>query len=224
MDGDNARHALQVLRYSEGTVLTVCDGGGIDYSCVVKSAIGNSLVLEILERWPNENEPSSKIYLFQALLKSDKLDYIIQKAVELGVCGIFPFESRNCTVKISSADKTPRRAKISEAAAKQSGRGIIPPVSPPLSFLQAIREARRLRPVAALAAHEKSAIPLKNILRGERFTSAAVFIGPEGGFTDSEAAEFAAAGIALVTLGRRVLRAETAALAVLANVFYELGE
>ncbi|MCL2704188.1 MAG: 16S rRNA (uracil(1498)-N(3))-methyltransferase [Defluviitaleaceae bacterium] len=225
MGGENAFHAIRVLRLVSGDRLIVCDNAGVDYSCVVKAVGKNALELTVLEREDNAAEPSLQVYLFVSLIKSDKLDYTAQKAVELGCCGIYPFQSRHSVVRAGDGDKAARLAKIAESAAKQSGRGIIPFVSPPLTFKEAVDKAEALKPDIMLAAHEKAGTGLKELLRGrDSIVSAAVFIGPEGGFSDDETVAFEAAGMRLFSLGRRVLRAETAAIAALACCMYELGE
>jgi 16S rRNA (uracil1498-N3)-methyltransferase len=223
MDGENARHALSALRLAKGEAVTVCDAYGTDFTCLIIKTAKTRLELEILSKNANQSEPSLRVRLFTSLIKSDRLEYTVQKAVELGVCGIYPFESKNSVARKNN-EKTARLSRIAEAAAKQSGRAVIPHVSHPLDFEGALDRAALLEPGIMLAAHEKSDLTLKKIIQNNFCGSVTIFIGPEGGFTDNEAKAFEGRGIKLFSLGKRVLRAETAAVAALACVMYELGE
>lgn len=171
-------------------------------------------------------ELPAKIYLFQGLPKADKLELIIQKAVELGVYQVIPVETRRSIIKLDEKKakaKTARWQQISEAAAKQSKRGIIPEVKEPMSFQKALEMARdmdlKLIPYELAEGMEKTRSLIESAKPGQ---SIAIFIGPEGGFDEAEVKAAQEAGIEPVTLGRRILRTETAPLAILAWLGYHL--
>ena len=171
-------------------------------------------------------ELPSRIYLFQGLPKADKLELIIQKSVELGVYQVIPVETKRSIVKLDDKKakaKTARWQQISEAAAKQSKRGIIPEVKEPVSFQKAMELAKdmdvRLIPYELEEGMEKTRTLIESIRPGQ---SIAIFIGPEGGFDEAEIQAAREAGIEPVTLGRRILRTETAPLAILAWLGYHL--
>lgn len=218
LTGANARHAA-VLRLGVDDEVVVCNGAGIDYLCRVESIGKDVYELDVIECRPNPLEPEVNVYLFPALIKGDRLEYVVQKAVELGVYAIYPFESHNSVVTASR--RVERLEKIAESAAKQCGRGVIPHINPPLTFDEAVYKAERLAPDLTMVAHEKSAAPLKTFVAKQK--SVAVFIGPEGGFTDGECLIFQRNAAALFSLGKRILRADTAAVVAVACLFYELG-
>ena len=171
-------------------------------------------------------ELPSKIYLFQGLPKADKLELIIQKTVELGVYQVIPVETKRSVVKLDDKKakaKTARWQQISEAAAKQSKRGIIPEVKEPVSFRKALELAKemdvKLIPYELAEGMEKTRQLIESIKPGQ---SIAIFIGPEGGFDEAEIQAAQEAGIEPITLGRRILRTETAPLAILAWLGYQL--
>ena len=171
-------------------------------------------------------ELPAKIYLFQGLPKADKLELIIQKSVELGVYQVIPVETKRSVVKLDEKKakaKTARWQQISEAAAKQSKRGIIPEVKEPISFRKALELAKdmdiKLIPYELAEGMEKTRQLIEGIQPGQTI---AIFIGPEGGFDESEVQAAQEAGIEPVTLGRRILRTETAPLAILAWLGYHL--
>lgn len=171
-------------------------------------------------------ELPARVYLFQGLPKADKMELIIQKAVELGVSGIIPVASRRCVVKLEEKKAAARRQRwqgIAEAAAKQSRRGIIPEVCQVTDFREAVRMAAhmdvRLIPYELAEGMDKTRALIDGIRPGQ---SVAVFIGPEGGFEQEEISLAAENGIEAITLGRRILRTETAGLAVLSWIGYAL--
>ena len=171
-------------------------------------------------------ELPAKIYLFQGLPKADKLELIIQKAVELGVYQVIPVETKRSIVKLDdkkAKTKTARWQQISEAAAKQSKRGIIPEVKEPVPFAKALQMAEtmdvKLIPYELAEGMEKTRTLIESVKPGQ---SIAIFIGPEGGFDESEIAAAMEKGIEPITLGRRILRTETAPLAILSWLGYFL--
>ncbi len=212
LTGENAKH-VSVLRLKAGDEITVCDGSGIDYFCQIDDILKTHVTLTVVKSQPCEAEPEIKITLFQALPKGDKMELIIQKCVELGVYEIVPVQTENTVVKLkdkkSIDSKTARFRKISEAAAKQSERGIIPFVHEPVSFSQALKMMKSLD--KAYLAFEREPSESQKKLFGISGKSIGVFVGPEGGFTPSEVSECIKEGVEPVSLGKRILRTETAA-------------
>ncbi len=219
---DDAVHISRVLRGKAGDILTVCDGKGNDYTAEITSVSDKSVTLEIKETFVTKSEPSVRITLYQGLPKGDKIETIIQKCVELGVCGIVPVNTERCIVKIDKNKenkKMERWRKIAESAAKQSGRGIIPSVGQVVSFENALKEASSMDgAVIPYELEEKNG--LKSFLDGFKGESLAVFIGPEGGFSIDEIEKALKSGVVPVTLGKRILRTETAGMAAVANILF----
>lgn len=224
LTGDDEKHIKTVLRAREGEEITVCDGEGMDYQCRILS-LEKGVVTEILSSAPCDVEPETKITLYQGLPKADKMEWIIQKCVELGVERIVPVSTERAIVKLDKKEgkKLERWQKIAEAAAKQSGRGIIPQMGERvLSFGEAVVEATKLD--GALIPYEKEEERgIRQFVRDFSGKSIGVFIGPEGGFSPEEVALAEEAGILPVTLGKRILRTETAGMTTVALLLYELG-
>lgn len=223
--GSDVNHIKNVLRLKPGEEIAVRNGvDGREYRCGIEEFAQDQAICSL--RFVKEEgvELPSKVYLFQGLPKADKMELIVQKAVELGVYEVIPLAVKRCVVKL---DEKKARAKanrwqgIAEAAAKQSKRGVVPVVKEPMTMKEAAAYARgmdvKLIPyeLAEDMAHTKKVI--ESIRPGE---SVAVFIGPEGGFEEGEVAEAIAAGIEPITLGKRILRTETAGLAVLSWLMY----
>ncbi len=225
--GPDVNHIRNVLRMKPGEELDVKDGqDGREYRCAVRSFGENSVDCEL--RFVREEgvELPSRIHLFQGLPKADKMELIIQKAVELGVYRILPVETKRCIVKLDekkAESRTARWQQISESAAKQSRRGIIPEVTKPLPFRKALELAEgmdlKLIPYELAEGMEKTRQLIESARPGQDI---AVFIGPEGGFDEEEIREAAERGIEPITLGKRILRTETAPLAVLSWLMYRL--
>ena len=220
--GENAHHLSYSLRGRIGDKVDVCDGTGTLYRCTVTAMDGVKVVLSADETVHADTEPPYEAVLCQAIPKGDKMDLIVQKAVELGVSRIIPFESANCVAKIKPEQrekKTARWQRIAEEAAKQCGRGIIPTVDMPCSFedmLDLCSGSHRY------FCYECGGQVLTEALSGIGEDSDPVYfmIGPEGGFSPSEADKTVAAGFTAVTLGRRILRAETASMFFLSALSY----
>lgn len=224
LGGEAGRHGAKVLRLRPGEAVTLCDGKSTDYPCTVRENMADGLLLDVGEPVPSRGEPHTKITVCQCLPKSDKLEAVVQKSVELGACEIWPIESRFCVAKWDSKSrekKLARLQKIALEAAMQSGRGIIPQVLPPVSLRSALETARQEGDI--LFFYEKAAGSLKAGLAdtGSRLF---LFIGPEGGFAPEEAALAEEMGAKLLSLGPRILRTETAPVAALAAILYEKGE
>lgn len=231
IEGPDVNHIKNVLRMKEGDELNVViDGNSNEYRCGIESFEEDRVNLTVRFVKESDVELPSKIYLLQGLPKSDKLEMIIQKSVELGVFEIIPVCLKRSVVKLDakkSKSKTERWNGISEAAAKQSKRRVIPKVLEPLSlekalsYIKAEGVATKVVPyeLADMDAMENTRKIISGIKKGE---SVAVLIGPEGGFEESEIAMAKEAGFSVVTLGHRILRTETAPLMVLSWLVYEL--
>lgn len=226
--GGDVNHMKNVLRMRVGEEIAVRNGvDGKEYRCGIEEFAQDQVICSL--RFVKEEgvELPSKIYLFQGIPKADKMELVVQKAVELGVYEVIPVAVKRCVVKL---DEKKARAKverwqgIAEAAAKQSKRGVIPAVKNPVTMKEAAAYARELDvklipyELAEDMAHTKKII--ESIRPGE---SVAVFIGPEGGFEEGEISEALAAGIEPITLGKRILRTETAGLTVLSWLMYHLA-
>lgn len=227
-DGD-VNHIRKVLRMKEGDELTVSDGDGTDYFCRIRSISEEVVVCDIVDSWTSYVELPVKLYLFQGLPKADKMELIIQKAVELGTYEIVPVAMSRSIVKLDekkAGKKTARWQGISESGAKQSGRAIIPEVKSPMSYKNALEYAKILD--AIIVPYEKadgievSRELISKLCSDENIKSIGIFIGPEGGFAEKEIEQALDAGATPITLGRRILRTETAGLAVLSILMYQL--
>ena len=225
INGDDARHIARALRMAVGDRLTVSDGEGTEYTGNLVKIRDEECTVSYSEAAPSVGEPRAKITLYMAYPKGDKLETIVQKAVELGVSSVVPFISERC-IKRPSADKkdnkTERLERIAHEAAKQCGRGILPSVSSPISLSELIREIGAYS-LTLFCYEGKDAVSLKQILSKNRDPeSIAVIVGSEGGFSEKEALEFKAAGAKTVNLGPRILRCETAPDYCLSAISYEL--
>lgn len=223
--GDDAHHISRVLRMQPGETLTICDGNGTDYDCVLEKLAGGAAVCRVTAQHPSCGEPTVEATLFMALPKGDKMDLIVQKAVELGACRVVPYVASRSVSRPdakSLSKKTERWRKIAREAAMQCGRGRVPTVEDCLPFAEAVPAAATADMPLFFYENEKETA-IRAALSARPFQTAALMIGPEGGFADGEAACACAAGLLPVSLGPRILRCETAPLAALAAVMYESG-
>lgn len=223
IDGDDAKHIKNVLRMREKESITVCDGNENDYECEILSFGENLVSLRINSKNRCFAEPNVKVTLFQGLPKADKMELIIQKCVELGIDKIVPVETEHTVVKLDKKEqkKLDRWRKISESAAKQSGRGKIPEIGNILSFKEAISKTKEYD--LSIIPYEKEEIKTLKFIRDEKeCKSVAVFIGPEGGFSNDEVLAAKNCNIIPITLGKRILRTETAGFSTLNIILYEL--
>lgn len=225
-DGQTARHVAYSLRMAVGDPITLCDMLGNKYDCVIDSFTKETVTVRILSSEKASGEPPCKIILFQALAKGEKMDLIVQKATELGVCEIVPFESRNCIAKSDGkgdVSKTERRRKIATDAAGQCGRGRIPEISMTVSFGEALERLSKCEK-ALLCYEGEGTLPIKTLLSDKVPSEIGFMIGPEGGFDKSEIALAKEKGISLAGLGERILRTETSSLFVLSalSFYYEM--
>ncbi len=225
--GSDVNHIKNVLRMKPGEEIAVSNGvDGKEYRCGIMSIEEDKIVCELRFIKEDGMELPSRVYLFQGLPKGDKMELIIQKAVELGVHEIIPVATKRCVVKLEekkAAVKIARWQGIAEAAAKQSKRRIVPQVSNVMNFKEAIERAAgmdvKLIPYELAEEMEKTKSLIGGLQPGQDI---AVFIGPEGGFEESEISLAFEAGIEPVTLGKRILRTETAGFTVMAWIMYQL--
>ena len=225
LEGENAKHIGSVLRSKTGDIITVCDGDGRDYECEITEITKKAVIAKITDIFTNDNEPDIKLTLYQALPKADKMELVIQKCIEIGVDRIVPVKTEHAVVKIEGKEekKLQRWNKIAEAAAKQCGRGKIPVVDRVMTFKEAINEAISLD--SAIIPYEKERKnSLKTFAKGFKGKSIGIFIGPEGGFSNDEIDFAISNGVKSVTLGKRILRTETAGLVTSVILLYELED
>ena len=225
IDGTDAHQIARSLRMAEGDEAIVCDGEGTEYRCTLTRIRDEECECEIIEALSSGAESPISITLCMAYPKGDKLEVVIQKAVELGCDIIIPFESSRC-IKRPKAEKaekqTARLQRIAEEAAKQCGRAKIPTVSSPISFKQMLTEAKKSE-LSLLCYENEEGKSIKDALKAnEHIKSVSVIVGAEGGFSPEEAEEAVNAGCISVTLGNRILRCETAPLFALTSICYEL--
>ncbi len=222
--GDDVNHIRNVLRMSVGDRVVVSCGKGMDYECEIAEIRNQEISLRVLKETPAVSELPVEIILFQALPKKDKMELIIQKAVELGASEIVPVRTRRCVVKLDEkreAKKLVRWQTIAESAAKQSGRGRIPCVHPVQTFSQALQKARELDMVLIpyeLCQDMAASVAVMKEAAGKG--KIGIFIGPEGGFERGEVEAAVEQGALPVSLGKRILRTETAGLAVLSILMF----
>lgn len=213
--GSDCNHIKNVLRMREGDTFLVSNGKTSDL-CVIRSFDNDAVTAEITEENYQDTNLPVDIYLFQGLPKSDKMEWIIQKSVELGVKGIIPVEMNRCVVKLDEKKKKSKTARwqaIAESAAKQSKRTVIPRVSDPLTYKQAMEKARELDLFIIPYENKDGMVSTKNALDEIKSgMSVGILIGPEGGFEESEITAATEIGGKTVSLGKRILRTETAAI------------
>lgn len=224
--GDDVNHIKNVLRYKLNDELEVCDELGARYYTKISEFLPNKILLEIIEKSEKNTELPVKIDLFQGLPKSDKMDLIVQKTTELGISNIIPVITDRVIVKIENGNerkKIERWNKIALEAAKQSGRQVIPTVENVMNLEKIIEKLSKYDIVIVPFECEKDST-LKNILKNVRnkVENIAVVIGPEGGFSDRDIKILEKCqNVEKVSLGKRILRTETAGLATLAMLLYE---
>ena len=224
--GADVNHIKNVLRMKLGEELWISDGGAKEYRCEIESLGDEEVLLHIIYAQEPDYELPNRIYLFQGLPKADKMELIIQKAVELGAYAIVPVETKRCVVKLDekkAAKKTARWQQIAESAAKQSKRMLIPKIHEVMSFQAALKLAEeldiRLIPYELAKGMKETKEILNQIRPGQ---SVGIFIGPEGGFEENEVSQALEKGAQAITLGRRILRTETAGLAILSVLMFQL--
>ncbi|MDE6619268.1 MAG: 16S rRNA (uracil(1498)-N(3))-methyltransferase [Lachnospiraceae bacterium] len=233
--GDDVNHIKNVLRLKQGDEISVSNGiDGRDYRCGIEEITDAEVVCTLRFIKEDGVELPSRVYLFQGLPKGDKMEFIIQKMVELGVYEIIPVAMKRCVVKLDDRKakaKTARWQGISEAAAKQSRRGLVPGVREVMSYQEALEYAGNMD--VKLVPYEMEALldgaagmagtrkVMEHLKPGQ---SVAVLIGPEGGFEENEIQAAADCGMTPITLGKRILRTETAGMTVMAWIMYQLED
>lgn len=223
LTGSDASHIIKSLRMRTGEELTLCSGDNFDHVCIIDKIVDGSVHLIVKEKRPNSSEPETKITLYQGIPKLDKMELVVQKCVEIGVHSIVPLVTARCVSRPDEkamSKKVERWRKISKEAAKQSGRGIVPEILPPIN----------IKEILDLSGYDQSIIFYE--CGGERLSeiltrkpkTAAIFIGPEGGFEPSEVEHLINLEAKKATFGPRILRTETAAIAAVTLALYQSGE
>lgn len=228
ISGNDYNHIKNVLRMKKGEEVLISDGKDREYLCEIEEFTEEEVLLQILDIMGTSRELPTKITLFQGLPKGDKMEQIIQKTVELGVTEIVPVAMKRCVVKLDAkkaAKKVERYNAIALSAAKQSKRGIIPEVKNVVSYKEAVEMAAGMD--AFLVPYENAegiagARKLVESMKGKK--SIGIFIGPEGGFEESEIEMALANGANTLTLGKRILRTETAGMTMLSILMFALEE
>lgn len=225
LEGENAAHA-KVLRLKNGDSLTVCDGKGTDYACTISDVSPGRVSLVVHRVEPSSSEPRVEATVFMAFAKADKLEHVVQKATELGAARVVAFPCQRCVSRPEEKaleKKLERWQKIARSAAQQSGRGRVPQVAAAPSYAAALSMAAKAALPVLFYENERSRT-FQAALSAEPLTQAALITGPEGGFTLQEVEQAQAMGIQICTLGRRILRCETAPLCALSALMYAAGE
>lgn len=226
IEGSDVNHIKKVLRMKPGERVRICTRSGKSYDCRIAELSETFVRADVIEECGEDTELKAEICLFQGLPKGDKMELIIQKAVELGAYEIIPVSMKNCVVKLDAkkaAHKTGRWQEIAKSAAKQAKRNLIPTVHMPLTYQQAIERAEKLDAVFLLYENERGMARTKEAVESIRpGQKVGVFVGPEGGFALEEIAEAKKKNMKILSLGKRILRTETAGLAMLSIFMYQL--
>lgn len=228
LEQEDASHIYKVLRLRKGDTVELCDGQGMDYTAKLGKVSGDYVEAYIQSRFQTQGEPGLKTTLYQAIPKGSKMDIIVQKCVELGVSQIVPIITVRTIVKLentkSQKRKVERWQRIAQEAAKQSRRGIIPVVSPPIDFRQALQSSSTA--LRIFLWEEERDMGLKKYLEEvlEQKTEVAIMVGPEGGWEEQEAYEARDFGWNIISLGPRILRTETVGMSVLSAIMFYAGE
>jgi len=213
LEKNNEHHLLKVLRFPVGNTITLFNGDGFDYQAIVIST-KKTYIVEVLSQQKNESESSLDLTLAQGIAKGEKMDFLIQKAVELGVSRIIPMQTEHCVVRLK-AEKVAKRInhwqKIANHACGQSGRSVIVDISLPLTLTELLNKHNHNGFVLYHRATE-------NLQTMEKPSKATILIGPEGGLSDAEIKQATNAGFQPLLLGKRILRTETASLVAIANM------
>ncbi|MDF2944349.1 MAG: hypothetical protein K0S01_3207 [Herbinix sp.] len=227
--GPDVNHIKNVLRMRLGEEIVICNGQGKDCYCIINKVSEGEINAEVQSEQDTGTELKAKITLFQGLPKKDKMELIIQKAVELGIHEIIPVMTKRAVVKLEDKKKEEKKLErwqaIAEGAAKQSGRGIIPRIKSVQSYSEAMKSASGMELGLIPYENAKGMQYTREVMSSlDQYASIAVFIGPEGGFEESEIELAKENGIHPITLGKRILRTETAGLAILSMMVLMLEE
>jgi len=231
LDAQTAHQLREVLRLGPGADIMVLDGSGREYQVTITHLSRTGAEGHILSQAPGPGEPRTHITLYQAVLKGEKFEWLLQKGAEIGISRFAPLLAQRCVThdRASLDKKADRWRRIIQEAAEQARRARLPALTPPLDLAEACQEAAAEASLALFLWESAPGRGLKEALQAWRSSAAAhgrisLFVGPEGGFTESEAALAEASGARLIGLGPRILRAETAGLAAAAAILYELGD
>lgn len=219
LTGEEFKHARTVLRLSEGSEVTLLDGSGVEYRAIVSKMEKNGMRLHVLEGKPADTEPKTEVYLLMGALKGDKTELVVQKAVELGVSKIGVFSSKYCAAYMNE-NKLERLGRVAREAAKQCMRAVPPKIEYFENLESALKSADGYQNKLFACEFLQKSESGMNGLKG----SCAIVVGSEGGFAEEEFALAKECNFTGVSLGKRILRAETACIALLSVVMYELGE
>lgn len=223
LEGADAIHISKSLRMKTGDELIICDKNETDHRCIITNIENNSIFLKVIESTHCINEPNIYVTLYQAIPKADKMDLIVQKCVELGVDKIVPVVTERCISRPDTKSinkKIIRWQKISEEAAKQSRRGKIPKIEFLINLECAAKKSQESD--CSLVFYELNGKKINDIINHSPKTIS-IFIGPEGGFTEQEIFILSSYNVIPATLGKRILRTETAPIAALSIIMYETG-
>ncbi|MEG1448306.1 MAG: 16S rRNA (uracil(1498)-N(3))-methyltransferase [Oscillospiraceae bacterium] len=223
---DDAKHIKKVLRMKIGDTIDICDTNGYDYMGIISELSDGLVCVDLLEKSLSKSEPNINLTLYQAVPKGDKMEFIIQKATELGAAKIVPVVTKYCVSRPdekSAKKKTERYQRIALEAAKQSQRGKIPVIENQIGFEQAISEMGKSQ--HSIIFYEKATDSFENAIKkaSENNKDISIMIGSEGGFSEEEIAWAMEKGIQIVSLGNRILRCETAPLTAISIIMYETG-
>ena len=223
LNGDDVKHITRVLRLRAGDIITLCDGHNHECTATLETITKDAVLCRCNTPKMCETEPKVRVTLFQGLPKTGKMETIIQKCVELGIDTVVPMQTEFCVVqpKESFKDRIDRWQRVAEEAAKQCRRGIIPKVG---SLMKLSAFDASLFDLCLVAYENERCTTLKEALRGFKGTTIAILIGPEGGFSQAEIERLEQNGIQSVSLGKRILRTETAGMSMLAQIMYEVEE
>lgn len=229
IEGGDARHISKVLRMQEGDKLQIVSDDGVSALAEITAISGDAVIVVPYEKLAESHEPHISITLAQGLAKGEKMDFIIQKAVELGVTSVVPVAMEHSVVRLEgdkAVKKVDRWQKIAESAAKQSKRDIIPQVQPVMSMKQLLENNDCANKIIAYECEDRLGLKaaLTAAAKENGLTEMLLIIGPEGGISEAELELARAAGAVPVSLGHRILRAETAALVALSAIYYETGD
>lgn len=219
--GDEAKHMSKVLRLASGDSVEVCDGSGFTFSGTISDITKNEVEIALGEGIRDESEPETKVYLFAGLSKGAKMELVIQKSVELGVTKVIPVETE---FSVAKEGKQERWQRIAFEAAKQCKRPTVPEISDVVSFKEAVSIMKSLD--TSICAYEKEdKVGITEALNSvPSVKTCGIFVGPEGGISEKEIKILSDEGVAIVSLGKRILRTETAAIVLLTIVMHHFGE
>jgi len=230
ISGSDAKHLKTVMRLGIGDEIRLIDGKGFDYLACIDAYDGADVLAKIIECKKSSAEPELKLTLLQAVPKGDKMDFIVQKCTELGICTIVPCITKRCITKLDekkAGERVTRWQRIALEAAKQSGRGVIPTVENVVSFEDAVHNiSKKIDSLFVIPWELEKSLSMKSVLQQNKgnVNSITFAIGPEGGFDIGEVDFACKNGAIPVSLGSRILRTETAGMVACTITLYEFGE